>query len=185
MLNLVIFSLYFFLPAYFTNMSPPLAKKADVFNFLDKPIDFNKKFKDEPILGAHKTWRGAILGIAIGILVIYIQKWLYQFPWIQGISFFDYEKINVLLLGFLLCLGAVFGDLSFAFIKRRLKLKPGAKFLPFDQINYVIGAYILFSLTSCFKIDNLVWITLLISSFFLHIIVNRLGYYLKLHKAKW
>ena len=185
MFKLIISSLYFFLPAYFTNMTPPLAKKADVFNFLDKPIDFNKKFKDEPILGIHKTWRGAIIGIAVGILVIYIQKWLYKFPWIQGISFFDYEKINVLFLGFLLCSGAVFGDLFFAFIKRRLKLKPGAKFLPFDQTNYVIGAYILFSLTSYSKIDNLVWITLLISSFFLHIIVNRIGYYLRLHKAKW
>ena len=181
----IISCLYFFLPAYLTNMTPPLAKKANVFNFLDKPIDSNKKLNNEPVLGTHKTYRGAILGVAVGVLVVYIQKWLYQFTWIQGISFFDYEKINVLLLGILLCSGAVFGDLLFAFVKRRLKLKPGTKFLPFDQINYVIGAYIFFSLTSFFKIDNLVWTTLLILTFFLHVIINRIGYYLRLHKAKW
>ncbi len=181
----IISCLYFFLPAYFTNMTPPLVKKANVSNFLNKPIDFNKKFNNEPVLGAHKTWRGAISGIIIGILIVYIQKFLYKFAWIQEISFFNYKEINILLLGLLLCGGAVFGDLLFAFVKRRLKLKPGTKFLPFDQTNYVIGAYIFFSLTSFLKIDNLVWIILLILTFFLHIIVNRIGYYLRLHKAKW
>jgi len=166
-------------------MTPPLANKANVLNFLNKPIDSNKKFNDEPILGSHKTWRGAISGMIIGILIIYIQKFLYQFIWIQEISFFNYKEINILLLGSLLCGGAVFGDLLFAFVKRRLKLKPGTEFLPFDQTNYVIGTYIFFSLTSFLKIDNLVWIILLILTFFLHIIVNRIGYYLRLHQAKW
>jgi len=181
----IISCLYFFLPAYFTNMTPPLAKKANILNFLNKPIDFNKKFNNEPVLGTHKTWRGAISGIIVGILIVYIQKFLYKFVWIQEISFFNYKEINILFLGLLLSGSAVFGDLLFAFVKRRLKLKPGTKFLPFDQTNYVIGAYIFFSLTSFLKIDNLVWIILLISTFFLHIIVNRIGYYLRLHKAKW
>lgn len=185
MYKFILSSLYFFLPAYFTNMTPPLAKRFRVFDFLDKPIDSNKTFNDKPILGAHKTWRGLVTGMIVGILVVYLQKWFYQFSWIKEISLFNYEKINVLLLGFLLSSGAVFGDLFFAFLKRRLNLKPGAKFLPFDQINYVIGTYIFFSLTSFFKIDNLVWIVLLILTFFLHIIVNRLGYYLGLHRSKW
>jgi len=166
-------------------MTPPLVKKVNVLNFLNKPIDFNKKLNNEPVLGTHKTWRGAISGIIIGILIVYIQKFLYKFVWIQKISFFNYKEINILLLGLLLCGGTVFGDLLFAFVKRRLKLKPGTKFLPFDQVNYVIGTYIFFSLTSFLKIDNLVWIILLISTFFLHIIINRIGYHLRLHKAKW
>ncbi len=181
----IISCFYFFLPAYLTNMTPPLAKKTGVFKFLDKPIDFNKKFKGEPILGSHKTWRGVILGIIIGLLMVYFQSLLYQFPLMQKISFFDYKKENILLLGFLISGGAVFGDLLFAFLKRRLKLKPGAKFLPFDQTNYVIGAAILISLTPFFEIDILVWLTLFILTFFLHIIFNRLGYLLKFHQAKW
>jgi len=164
-------------------MTPPLARKAGVLKFLEKPIDFGKNFFGQPLLGSHKTWRGAILGIIVGILVTEFQVWLYHFPLIKEISFFDYSKINFLIFGFLISGGAVFGDLLFAFIKRRLRLKLGTRFLPFDQTNYVIGAYLF--LTPFFKIDILIWIILFILTFFLHIIVNRLGYYLKLHGAKW
>lgn len=179
----IISCLYFFLPAYLTNMTPPLAKRLGIFNFLDKPVDFNKKFKKEPILGSHKTWRGVVLGIMVGILFVYLQTWFYQLSFVQKISFLNYRKINVLFFGFLLSGGAVLGDLLSAFFKRRLRLKPGAKFLPFDQINYVLGAALF--LTPFLKIDILVWFTLSVLTFFLHIIVNRIGYLLGLHSSKW
>lgn len=175
--------LYFFLPAYFTNMTPPLVKKAGLFGFLDKEIDFGKKFLGQPIFGKHKSWRGAILGILVGFLVSLIQGYLYQFPAIQKISLLDYRQINIFLFGFLISTGAVFGDLVFAFIKRRLKMEPGSPFIPFDQTNYLIGAA--FFLTPIFKIEIMVWLTLFILTFLLHIIVNRIGYYLKIHSAKW
>jgi len=175
--------IYFFLPAYFTNMTPPLIKKAGGFNFLDRPVDFNKKFFGKPIFGSHKTWRGVTLGIIVGILVVKLQAWLYRFPLIKEISFFDYYKINFFLFGFLISFGAIFGDLFFAFIKRRLNLPPGTPFLPFDQTNYVIGAAIFLEPT--FKLGISVWLTIFVLTFFLHIIVNRLGYYLKIHQAKW
>ena len=183
MFKFIISCLYFFLPAYFTNMTPPLAHKAGILKFLARPVDFNKKFRGEPFLGSHKTWRGVILGILIGFLVALFQKYLYRFLAIQKISFLNYSQINIFLFGFLISAGAVFGDLFFAFIKRQLKLEPGTKFLPFDQTNYVIGAA--FFLTLFFKIDILIWLTLFILTFFLHIIINRIGYYLGLHRAKW
>lgn len=164
-------------------MTPPLARKANLFNFLDKEIDFGKKFLGQPVFGKHKSWRGAILGIMVGFLVTLIQGYLYQFPIIQKISLLDYKKINIFLFGFLISAGAIFGDLLFAFIKRRLKMASGTPFLPFDQTNYVLGVAIF--LTPFFKIEIIVWITLFILTFFLHLIVNRLGYYLKLHSAKW
>ena len=185
MIKFILSSFYFFLPAYFTNMTPPMAKKIGIFKFLDKPVDFNKKFRGKPILGSHKTWRGVVLGIAVGISIAYFQSWLYKFSAIQGISFLNYEKENILLLGLLLSGGTVFGDICFAFLKRRLQLKPGAKFLPFDQTNYVIGTALFFLLTGLFEIDIVVWPTLFILSFFLHIIINRVGYNLKVHQAKW
>ncbi len=164
-------------------MTPPLAHKAGILKFLARPVDFNKKFRGEPFLGSHKTWRGVILGILIGFLVALFQKYLYQFLAIQEISFLNYSQINIFLFGFLISAGAVFGDLFFAFIKRHLKLEPGTKFLPFDQTNYVIGAA--FFLTLFFKIDILIWLTLFILTFFLHIIINLIGYYLGLHRARW
>jgi CDP-2,3-bis-(O-geranylgeranyl)-sn-glycerol synthase len=164
-------------------MTPPLAKKAGIFKFFDRPVDFNKKFRGEPLLGPHKTWRGVVLGIFVGFLVACFQKYLYRFAIIQKLSLLDYAQINILLFGTLISSGAVFGDLISAFVKRRLRLKPGAKFLPFDQTNYVIGDYIF--LTPFFKTDIQVWITLFVSTFFLHIIFNRIGYHLNLHGAEW
>jgi CDP-2,3-bis-(O-geranylgeranyl)-sn-glycerol synthase len=174
---------YFFLPAYFTNMTPPLIRRAGLFNFLDKPVDFGRKFKGKAILGKNKSWRGVIFGPIVGILVAGFQLWLYRFSLIKEISFFDYYQINILTFGFLISIGAVFGDLLFAFIKRRLKMEPGQRFIPWDQTNYVIGSALF--LTTFFKINILIWITIFILTLFLHLIFNRLGYLLGLHKNKW
>ncbi|OIP75262.1 MAG: hypothetical protein AUK06_02095 [Parcubacteria group bacterium CG2_30_36_18] len=183
-LTYILSCLYFFLPAYFANMTPPLVRRARFLKFLDREVDFGKKFLGRSILGPHKRWRGVIFGIIVGMLVIWSQSWLYQrYEAVREISFLNYQKIDILLFGFLISAGAVFGDLLFAFIKRRLKLEPGARFLPFDQTNYVIGAALF--LTPYLKIDILIWITLFILTFILHIIFNRIGYCLKLHRAKW
>ena len=187
-LTYILSCLYFFLPAYFTNMIPPLATKIlatkmGFFGFLDKEVDFGKKFQGQPVFGSHKSWRGVIFGIILGISVAGFQFWLYRFPSIRNISLLDYHEINILVFGFLISAGAIFGDLLSAFVKRRLKLAPGTKFLPFDQTNYVIGAALF--LTPVFKIDILVWINLFVLTFLLHIIFNRLGYLLKIHRAKW
>jgi len=174
---------YFFLPAYFTNMTPPLVRRVNLFNSLDKPVDFGKNFLGQPILGKNKCWRGVIFGILIGILAVGLQCWLYQFSFIKEISLFDYSGVNILAFGFLISAGAVFGDLLFAFIKRRLKMEPGARFIPFDQTNYVIGAALF--LTPFLKISILIWITIFVLTFFLHLIFNRMGYLLGLHKNRW
>jgi CDP-2,3-bis-(O-geranylgeranyl)-sn-glycerol synthase len=164
-------------------MTPPLAGRIGVLKFLDKPVDFGKKFFTKPIFGSHKTWRGVILGIIIGILIVKFQILLYRLTFIKEISLLDYNKINFLVFGFLISGGAIFGDLLFAFIKRRLNLPPGTPFLPFDQTNYVIGVAIF--LEPIYKLEISVWLTIFVLTFFLHIIVNRLGYHLKIHPAKW
>ncbi len=164
-------------------MVQPLIRRAGFLNFLDKPVDFDKKFMGKPFLGSHKTWRGAISGIVLGMLVALVQVWLYKLPFAKEISFLDYSQINIWLFGFLISAGAVFGDLLFAFIKRRLNIEPGGMFMPLDQINYVIGAAIF--LTFFLKIHIMVWATLFISTFILHILFNKIGYFLGLHKNKW
>ena len=177
--------LYFFLPAYFANMTPPIAKKLSVFKFLDRPVDFGKKFFNRPIFGPHKTWRGVILGIAVGTLmgkILFFFHEIFHFSFYQRVGF-DFKKIGGFYFGFLISLFAILGDLFFSFIKRRLKIKPGGKFLPFDQTNYVISNALLFG--PIFKIKVSVWITLFFLTFFLHTIVNFLGYLLGISKSKW
>ncbi len=179
----VLSCLYFFLPAYFTNMAPPLSRKAGVLKFLDRPVDFGKKYKGLAILGSHKTWRGVILGILAGMLAAWLQSYLYHFSFFKEISLFDYGKVNVFLFGFLISFGAVLGDLSSAFVKRRLRMEPGARFIPFDQTNYIFGAFL--TVTPFLKLDFSIWVTIFVLTFFLHIVVTRLGYEIRLHKSKW
>lgn len=185
MFDFILSCFYFFLPAYFSNMTPPLAKKLGVLQFLDKPVDFKKKWKGKRVFGSHKTWRGIVAGILVGTSVVLLQVYLYKFSFIREISFFDYRAVNPLIFGALISGGALTGDLINSFCKRRVGIQPGGKFLPFDQTNYVIGASIFLTLFWEIDIPILVWVTLFLLSFFLHIIINRLGYHLNIHQAKW
>ena len=162
MLKWLLSSIYFFLPAYLTNMTPSITASRGIFRFLNKPIDFGKSFRGAPLLGDHKTWR-ALLGLIVGILTALLQVQLFsESALIREISFFDYRAVNIWYFGFLMSFGAICGDLFFALIKRRLKLNPGARFLPFDQINYVLGAAFFLTFFSKITINNNVWITILI-----------------------
>jgi len=186
MANFVLSCFYFFLPAYLTNMIPSLSATLGIFKFLAKPIDAGKQFMNKPLLGDHKTWRGLILGSSIGILFIFFQKWLFiNCPLMQSISIINYSKINIWDFALSMTLGAAFGDLFFAFIKRRLDLKPGARFIPFDQINYVLGAALFLSAFSKIEIDLSVWLILLVLTFILHVGATQIGYKLGLSKSQW
>jgi CDP-2,3-bis-(O-geranylgeranyl)-sn-glycerol synthase len=182
MIQNIVSLLYFFLPAYFANMTPPFLKKLNLFSFLARPIDGNKTFKGKPILGSHKTWRGAIFSFLVVFFVCFFQFLLFSFPFFQKISLVDYSRF-FLKISFLMGLGTISGDLFFAFLKRRLNLPPGAPFLPFDQTNYVIGNFIF--LEPFFSFGFFFWLELFVLTFFLHAIFNRLGYLLKIHNAKW
>ena len=169
---------YLMLPAYFANMAPVMVKNIDLFNF---PIDFNKKINNKPVLGKNKTYRGLIFGIIFAIIVAYLQFLLYNKGFFAGISFIDYQ--NWLLLGFLIGLGALTGDLVKSFFKRRLGINPGEKFIPFDQTDFVIGALIF--IMPIFDLTLKIFIVALLLSFVLDILTNHVAFYLKIRNEKW
>ena len=74
-------------------------------------------------------------------------------------------------------------ELVNSFIKRRVNIKPGEPFIPFDQINAVVGGLLFLSIV--YLPPPLTFITLVTLSFCLHIASNLLGYYLKLSKTKF
>jgi CDP-2,3-bis-(O-geranylgeranyl)-sn-glycerol synthase len=164
-------------------MVASLSRKIKFLKPLEASIDFNKTINGYPIFGSHKTWRGLICGVITGMLIAIFQRWFYQFEWIQEISFFDYREINIFLFGFLIAFGAIFGDFLFAFFKRCQNIKPGKPWVPFDQINYVVGSFL--TLTPFFKLPVLAWLTILILTFFLHILGNHLGYWFGWQKNRW
>ena len=88
----------------------------------------------ERILGDHKTIRGFVSGILIGVVV----------------GVFEYLLVSpeLLLIAILASIGALLGDLGGAFIKRRLKIKPGAPLPIIDQLDFVIGAILMVSIIS-------------------------------------
>ena len=169
---------YFMLPAYFANMAPVIVKK---INLLAVPIDFNKTVNEKPILGKNKTFRGLIFGIVFAIIISYFQFLLYKDGFLRNISFFDYQ--NWLLLGFLMGLGALTGDLVKSFFKRRVRIPPGKRFIPFDQADFVIGALIF--IMPIFKITFGIFVASLLLSFVLDVMVNHLAFYFKIRNEKW
>jgi len=179
MVNFILQALYYFLPAYIANMAPVILKK---INFLPQPVDFNKKWKAKSIFGSHKTWGGLFYAIITGTILFYIQQILYRYPFFQNLSLFDYSQ-QPLLLGFLLATGAIVGDLTKSFFKRRSKIKAGKSWVPFDQFDFIIGAFIFsfFLYTPPVRII----ITILVLSALLHPIFSLIGYYLGLKTVKW
>lgn len=166
-------------------MIPSLTSNLGVLPFFDKPVDAGKQFRGKPLLGSHKTWRFVLGGIA-GFIIIFIQKWLYiNCPQSHSISLINYQEANIWLFGFSLLLGASFGDMFFAFVKRRLALKSGAKFMPWDQINYVLGSAFFLHFFYGLEIDSMVWITLMIFTFIFHSTSTRIGFMLGLSRSKW
>ena len=188
-LLLLLTSVYFLVPAYFANMAPPLAKKFKIFEFLNTSIDNGKNFRDKrPIFGKNKTYRGFVVGIIGGIIGACLQIFLYNFDSFKSISIIGVDYTNVyliLLLGILMGFGAIAGDLVESFFKRRLNIDSGKSFVPWDQIDLVIGAYI-FALPIVYW--YLTWQIVIISiviSFFLHVITNHISFYLKIRREKW
>ncbi len=186
---LLLQSAYFLIPAYFANMAPPLVKKAKFLEFLNIPVDKGKKFKDgKPLFGTNKTCRGFVVGAIGGIIGAYLQMFLYQFFFFQQISIpgIDYTShIIVILLGLLMGLGAITGDLIESFFKRRLSVNPGESLKPWDQIDLVIGAYIFVVPLLYAQLSWTLFLCSIIITFFLHVLSNHTAFYLRIRNEKW
>ncbi len=155
-------SIIFFLPAYIANAMPVIASGLKIYPSLAKPI--NKKW-----FGESKTYRGFVFGISGAIAVSFVQV-------LMG---FYHINDPFVWVAFTLGFGALLGDLIKSFFKRRLKIKSGQPWPPFDQIDYVIGALIL----TPRPIE--VIITLLIISPLFSFIANVIAYNLKIKKVWW
>lgn len=180
-LDISIKSVYLMLPAYVANMMPVFVKNFGIFKFLDKPIDLNKKLGKERIFGSHKTFRGFITGIVSAIAVAFFQYHVEIYDLFLSISVVDHSRW--ILIGFCLGSGAMIGDLVKSFFKRRAGIKPGKKFIPFDQIDYTIGALALMLIFYTPSIQMV--IVILLISFVFHIAANHIGYYIGLREVKW
>lgn len=103
-----------------------------------RPLDGGKKFFDgKRIFGDGKTVRGTYAGIVFGTLSMVLELLVLDFllP--------NYNlSLSYILLGFLVALGAVAGDIFGSFIKRRLGLPRGAPIPLLDQLDFILVAFL-------------------------------------------
>jgi len=181
MINIVFLmlqSFYFMLPAYFANMAPVIFRK---MKFLDIPIDFNKKINKNPILGKNKTYRGLFFGILLSIITAFIQFMLIKNELFRNISIIEYD--NWILFGFCMGFGALLGDSIKSFFKRRANISSGKPWPFFDQIDYIIGSFLITKIFFDISLDIMIMSTVL--SVFLTILINNIAYILKIRDEPW
>ncbi len=162
-IQLIIEALKFIFPAYCANAIPVLAGGG-------LSMDFGKTLPDgRPVFGRNKTFRGFLAGLVIGTVAGLAESYLFHY----AISF-----------GFLVSLGALMGDLTGAFVKRRLSIPPGGLLPVVDQIDFIIGA-ILFSLLLPMPRSWELYVAALIITPPVHLLTNYAAYKLKLKTNPW
>jgi CDP-2,3-bis-(O-geranylgeranyl)-sn-glycerol synthase len=159
---------WFFLPAGAANMAPVFASKVPWLQNWGAPMDFGKSFRGKRILGDNKTWRGIFFGTLIAMLVGLIQ---------HRVITNSIEPTGLIVaasaaLGF----GALMGDAFFSFLKRQRDIPSGQSWIPFDQIDYIIGGLIfVFPFFSDELSIGFAFATILLYAS-LHFIVSYIGY---------
>ncbi len=196
----VLKALWLFLPAYVANMSPVFTAK--LLPKWSAPIDGGRTLEDGGrMLGDGKTWRGlaggAVTGgiastlIALGAgpgSTAFFAGW--DFGYGDGSPLWA-----IFLFGAFVGFMALTGDAVESYFKRRTGRARGAPWIPFDQLDFVAFGLIGMALASPLLasgwivemvfLDWIVLATLLIGTVALHLLVNRVGYWLKLKEVPW
>jgi CDP-2,3-bis-(O-geranylgeranyl)-sn-glycerol synthase len=167
----LIFSLLFIMPGYISNAGMVITGGG-------KPIDGGKNFIDgRRLFGSHKTWKGflgpLIIGIPISMAVylLFLILWpvivpivemaasMGQYKLYSNVSIYEFYFIGgpipygllILLIRCFLCgYGASIGDLVGSFLKRRFNISSGAPFWLVDQLDFVIFSIILGAIPALF-----------------------------------
>ena len=155
-------ALLFIGPSYVANAAPLLFGGGT-------PLDGGRNFIDgKRIFGSHKTVRGFFAGVIAGTIMGGAESLV---------------DSNLLLGGFMIALGAVLGDLLGAFVKRRLKMKPGSPFPVVDQLDFVLGGLILGSLI--FPMSWAAILLVVLATPPIHLGTNFGAYLLGIKKTYW
>ena len=179
--------LWIMMPAY-------LANTIAVLTGGKYPIDQGRIHSDgNRILGDGKTWSGLIGGTLGGVFIGYLQINIGGglIKALTGFQDVDFWGENPIIVFFILSFGALFGDITASFIKRRSQLKRGDKSPLLDMFDFIGMALIL---SFIFANDWLMsWIlegyvplfTLLVATPILHRGVNIIGYKLGVKNEPW
>ena len=167
-------TLYFILPAYFSNGSGLLFGGG-------LPLDLGKSDKNGVRwVGDGVTWRGFIAGTLVGTLAGAVQGYFGPYI-IANFGQFIITPIapNIsqgIIIGFLLGFGALLGDAIGSFLKRRIGIGRGEPAPILDQLDFIIVALILVS--PVVKLNLITVVLAIILTLIIHLLTNTIAYLL-------
>lgn len=158
--------IYLMMPIYAANMAPPFAKFWHGWN---RPIN-------ERLLGSHKTVVGFMAGVAVAV----------TFTWIQSRIRWHGELISYnhwVAIGLAAGCGAMTGDSLKSYFKRRLGIAPGESWIPWDQLDFIVGGLIFLWPWIHLSSFDLAWVFGF--TFLADIAINHLSYHYGIRETKW
>lgn len=140
LLQLIVEVVWLFLPALAANSAPVLAARYHWLPRLATPLDGDRLWRGQPVLGHSKTWRGVVVGLIFGSIAGVLQYALQPYlpVWLHPLLVYT-SPLAAAVWGAWLGFGALAGDALKSFLKRRIAIAPGNSWKPFDQIDVVVG----------------------------------------------
>jgi hypothetical protein len=119
----------------------------DLLRPLKRPLDGGATFRGRRVLGDNKTWRGALC-MTVGVVLATLVLW--QWGWWRDQLPDEVSSSAPLLVGLLIGLGTVGGELPNSFLKRQLDIAPGRRrhspggvaLAVLDQGDLVLGIWV-------------------------------------------
>jgi len=182
MISFLLQCIYFYFPAALANVGAVIGKYIPFFKDLNTPIDFGYTLRGHRLIGPHKLWGNFLFGILFGTFWG-IVKTLVLDPFVPNLLVFDLTLFQSTFLYFLMSIGAPGGDLLKSLAKRQLGIAPHLPWIPFDEIDHTVTSLVLAHLF--FPIPIEIIITTIVLFFFLHIIANLIGFFLKIKSVPY
>jgi CDP-2,3-bis-(O-geranylgeranyl)-sn-glycerol synthase len=190
----VLVALWLMLPAYVGNMIP-------VFVGGGTPIDFGRSWSDgRRVLGDGKTWRGLVLGPLVTVALSGILQLLARPGTWWGSIYPQWGPSPWwAVMTFALAFGALAGDAVESFVKRRTGRDRGERWIPFDQLDFVVGALVVAAVAGWLLratgatagnlfLELFTWprvLVILVLTPGFHLLVNFIGWKIGAKKVPW
>lgn len=173
----VVVAFWLMLPAYIPNNA------AVVFGG-GPPVDMGREWGDRRVLGDGKTWRGSVSGVGTGFVLAFLLNESVSRGYVP-----EFLPTFEVLAAFGLAFGAILGDMGASFLKRRTGRERGAAFPGVDQLDFVVGAFVVtVPLAPEWFFENFtsgVLVVVLVITPVLHVSTNFIAHKLGLKDEPW